>query len=47
MQVDFATSIGEKLLVTKCFTFSEIIHEFVCNMQRYQILSQPQRIVIS
>ena len=47
MQVDFATFISEKLLVTKCFTFSEIIHEFVSNMQCYQILSQPQRMVIS
>ena len=28
MQVEFVTSIGERPLGTKCFTFSEIIHEF-------------------
>ena len=28
MQVEFVTSISERLLGTKCLTFSKIIHEF-------------------
>ena len=28
MQAEFVTSISEVALATKCFTFSEIIHEF-------------------
>ena len=39
MHVEFVTSISKMPLGTKCFTFSEIIYEFVCDLQWYQILS--------
>ena len=47
MKVEFVTSIGERLLGTKYFTFSEQSMNFVSDLQWYQILSHPQHMVIS
>ena len=45
MQVEFVTSINKRPLGTKCFTFSEIIHELCLRFAMVPILSPTQRIL--
>ena len=47
MQAEFVTSISEMTLATKCFTSSEIIHEFCLRFAMVTDFVPSQGVVIS